>query len=160
MKKNSFLKTFIEAVFLTVILSTLFYRSMWGGLIFPLLMYLLYQKRLQTEQEDEKRELEEQFMNGIRVLNTSLQAGLSMENAWKEVQRETELLYGNEAVFYKEVKGASGNSNNFTKGSGVLLFDRGLGLRSLSASAVHQGTPLEGKVLSQCLYYLALFFVD
>ena len=36
------------------------------------------------------------------------------------------------SLFYKEVKGASGNSNNFAKGSGVLLFDRGLGLRSLS----------------------------
>ena len=64
------------------------------------------------------------------------------------------------SLFYKEVKGASGNSNNFAKGSGVLLFDRGLGLRSLSASAVRQGAPLEGKVLSQCLYYLALFFID
>ena len=25
---------------------------------------------------------------------------------------------------------------------------------------MHQGAPLGGKVLSQCLYYLALFFVD
>ena len=104
MKRGYFVKTVFEAVLLTVLLAFLFYRSTWGCLLFPVLIYLLYQKRLQSEEEEEKRLLEEQFVNGIRVLNTSLQAGLSMENAWKEVQKETELLYGKDAVFYKEVR--------------------------------------------------------
>lgn len=92
------------AVFLTVLVSVLFYRSAWGVLIFPVLVYFLYQKEKVTKKEEQKKALEEQFMNGIRVLNTSLQAGLSMENAWKEVQQETKIMYGEEALFFQEVK--------------------------------------------------------
>lgn len=46
----------------------------------------------------------EEFINGIRVLDTSLQAGISMENAWREVQKELNIMYGERAYFYQEVK--------------------------------------------------------
>ena len=43
-------------------------------------------------------------MQGIQVLNSGLQAGMSMENAWKEVEKECELLYGKQDAFYQEVR--------------------------------------------------------
>lgn len=104
MKIGGINKTILSAIVLTVLVSILFYRSAWGGLVFPIILYLLYQEERKSESERRSHAMEEQFLNGIRVLNTSLKAGLSMENAWREVERETELLYGNTAIFYKEVK--------------------------------------------------------
>ena len=104
MKIEGIRKIVLSAIVLTVLVAILFYRSAWGGLVFPLILYLLYKEEQKSESERGRNAMEEQFMNGIRVLSTSLKVGLSMENAWKEVERETELLYGNTAVFYKEVK--------------------------------------------------------
>lgn len=101
---KDFVRTIFAALMLTVLISILFYRSAWGSLLFPLLLYLLYQRKIAMEKEKRKKALEEQFMNGIRVLNTSLQAGLSMENAWKEVQQETRIMYGEKAIFFREVQ--------------------------------------------------------
>lgn len=109
MRTKDFVRVIWMALGLTILISILFYRSVWGVLLFPLAVYFLYQRETVREKEKRRKELEEQFMNGIRVLNTSLQAGLSMENAWKEVQHETELLYGKEAVFFQEVQEINGS---------------------------------------------------
>ena len=89
---------------ITILIAVLFYRSIWGCVIFPVVCYLVYQKIRMESYERKKQEMEEQFLHGMRVLNNSLQAGLSMENAWREVEKEILLLYGKESVFYMEVK--------------------------------------------------------
>jgi len=89
---------------ITVGIMYLFYRSFYAGILFPILLVW------QTKNVREKRifyrreQLEREFVNGIMVLNSSLQAGLSMENAWREVEKETRLLYGDNAIFYLELK--------------------------------------------------------
>lgn len=94
----------LQAIGVTAIVSILFYRSFWGIVIFPIFICLLYRKAKKDGAERQKRMLQEQFVNGIRVLNSSLQAGLAMENAWREVQKETKLMYGEDAVFYQELQ--------------------------------------------------------
>ena len=89
---------------LTMLISFLFYRSMWGLCCFPLLFFLFYKRQKESRKVQRSQQLLEEFVNGIRVLNTSLQAGFSMENAWREVQKELLLMYGEESYFYKEVK--------------------------------------------------------
>lgn len=81
----------------------LFYHSFWSVFLLPV-VYLILEKRWK---KDKLREIEsklmEHFINGLQVLDVSLQAGFSMENAWKEVEKETLLLYGEQSCFYQEI---------------------------------------------------------
>lgn len=89
---------------ITMGIMCLFYRSIFAGILFPFLF--IWQRRSLREKRilHRREQLEQEFVNGIMVLNSSLQAGLSMENAWREVEKETRLLYGEESVLYLELK--------------------------------------------------------
>ena len=82
----------------------LFYRSFWAIVYFPFVLALVVHQTRKEEQEIAKLKLSEEFLHGISVLNSSLQAGLSMENAWREVEIETKILYGDKAQFYLGLK--------------------------------------------------------
>lgn len=94
----------LKAVGLTAMIMWLFYRSLWAAMLFPVFLILLLKNSKKRGLEERRSKLNEEFVNGIAVLNSSLQAGLSMENAWKEVEKETKFLYGEEALFYLELK--------------------------------------------------------
>ncbi|MBR3812085.1 MAG: hypothetical protein IKJ16_07155 [Agathobacter sp.] len=105
LSKRAYSIVFLKAIGLTVAVMLLFYRSFWAIVWFPfLLVFALWQERGKEEEKKERR-LRETFLHGITVLNVSLQAGFSMENAWKEVEREIKYLYGEESEFYQELKG-------------------------------------------------------
>ena len=94
----------LASIGMSAMIAFLFYRSIWGLLCFPII-FLLFQKRgIRDRKERQGKQLLEEFVNGIQILNTSLQAGISMENAWKEVQKELYLMYGENSLFFKEVK--------------------------------------------------------
>lgn len=89
---------------ISIVIAFLFYRSFWAIVLWPGI-YVLVKKHMRSKLQQKRMEvLQEHFMNGIQVLNTSLQAGLSMENAWREVQKETRILYGEHSEFYMEIK--------------------------------------------------------
>lgn len=92
------------SLFLSIMIAFLFYRSIWGIFCMPAVFFLLYKREKENGKERRNQVLLEEFINGIRVLNTSLQAGISMENAWREVQRELLIMYGEKSLFFKEVK--------------------------------------------------------
>lgn len=98
------LSVFLRSVGITMAAAFLFYRSVWGMLLYPLIFLLEYKRSKKRNIEKQKAELEEQIMHGMRVLNSALCAGLSMENAWREVEREIRILHGETALFYQELK--------------------------------------------------------
>ncbi len=104
MSLQGILQMILKSIGITLAVAVLFYRSVWALLLFPLAGIWEYQRTKAALQIKQKEELKEQFMHGMRVLNSALQAGLSMENAWREVQKETRLLYGEEALFYQEIQ--------------------------------------------------------
>lgn len=95
---------FLCSLLFTIILAFLFYRSVWGMCCFPLVLLIFYKRKTEQGEEQQSQHLLDEFINGIRVLNTSIQAGLSMENAWREVQKELLVMYGETSLFFKEVK--------------------------------------------------------
>ena len=97
-------KVLFKSLGITGIIMLLFYRSVLAAIWFPLVYCLLLQQAKKDESERAKAKLQEEFLHGIGVLNSSIQAGFSMENAWKEVEKETKLLYGDSSVFYLEIK--------------------------------------------------------
>lgn len=88
----------------TGLVAFLFYRSIWGLCCLPLVTWVFYKREKEQGKERRNQQLLEEFVNGIRVLNTSVQAGISMENAWKDVQKELFVMYGETSLFLKEVK--------------------------------------------------------
>ena len=52
----------------------------------------------------EKGELNEEFMNVLKVLSSNMLAGYSVENAWQEAEKEMELMYGNDSLMLSEIQ--------------------------------------------------------
>ncbi len=100
---NRYIMVFIKSAGITGVVMLLFYRSLWAIVLFPLVWIFEMYENKRENAEKRKEDLQEQFLHGIGVLNSSLQAGLSMENAWKEVEREAKLLYGSTSEFYREI---------------------------------------------------------
>lgn len=95
---------FLKSVCFTAVIAWLFYQSFWAFLLFPFVLFLVQKQERKTKLEAKREEMKKEFLHGIGVLNSALQAGLSMENAWREVERETKLLYGENSVVYQELK--------------------------------------------------------
>ena len=85
------------------IVSYLFYESWLGILLAPIFFVLLKKRKIHQEIQKRKTTLSEQFMDALKAVSTALLAGYSMENAWIEAQKESELLHGKASLMYQEV---------------------------------------------------------
>ena len=94
----------MKSVGITAMIMFLVYRSVWAVIFFPVVWILQTKIEQQKEKEERNMRLQVEFLQGIVVLNSALQAGLSMENAWKEVEKETKMLYGDSSEFYIAIK--------------------------------------------------------
>lgn len=95
---------FLKAAGITAIVILLFYRSLWAVVWFPAIYIFEFQQEKKRSAKKKESQLRAEFLQGITVLNGSLQAGFSMENAWKEVEREIKVLYGEQSELYRELK--------------------------------------------------------
>ncbi len=97
-------KVILVALVITSCVAYLFFSSGCAMLLTPLAGIAVYHHFRNQGLEKQKKELSAQFLDAMRVVSTALLAGYSMENAWKEAQKETGLLYGENAVFYLELQ--------------------------------------------------------
>ena len=104
MSLQNLIELFLRSMGISIGIAFLFYRSGWGMFCFPIVLVLEYKQKKKRTAAQKKAELEEQMVHGMKVLNRALCAGLSMENAWREVEREMRILYGENSIFYQELK--------------------------------------------------------
>lgn len=97
-------KIWMLTIGISLCVAVLFYRSVYGVLPAPLFYIIAKKKVREKEKEKQNQSMLKQFIHGIRVLDTALQAGLSMENAWIEVQKEIGILYGKDVMLYQYIK--------------------------------------------------------
>uniref|UniRef100_UPI0040579B5B type II secretion system F family protein n=1 Tax=Agathobacter sp. TaxID=2021311 RepID=UPI0040579B5B len=92
------------SVAISGVISFLFYQSVWGMAILPVVF--IFFKRLEEKRRllNRKEKLHQQFMEGLKALENALQAGYSMENAWIEAEKELGGLYGKTSDFYRELE--------------------------------------------------------
>ena len=84
---------------MTTLIAWLFYDSVWGlCCICIVLPFLLREYQLQKKREY-AYQLEKEFQAGLIFATGALEAGYSVENAWKETEREVTRLYGKASVF-------------------------------------------------------------
>lgn len=84
--------------------SILFYDSGWPCILYIPLMIFVCKRQKKNGIERRKQQLAEEFCDALRVVKTSLWAGMSMENAWMEAQREMEILHGQRCAMTLELQ--------------------------------------------------------
>lgn len=90
-------------VLLSALIAFLFYGSFWGMLLFPVLYVIMKKRQKQTGLEQMQNKLAKEFLDALRTISAALQAGVSMENAWREAEKEAEALHGKESYMYQEL---------------------------------------------------------
>lgn len=80
----------------------LFYKSIWGLAVLLPVYYVVKRRWVREKTEQQKKEIIREFKDGMQAVTTSLIAGYSMENAWKEAEKELVELYGENAIVVKE----------------------------------------------------------
>ena len=92
MRKNN-LKILGKGIGILATISYFFYRSIWAFFLFSpyLICYFKKEKRKEKERQDE--ELRYQFKDGIMAVSAALNAGYSVENAFREGKKDLAMLY-------------------------------------------------------------------
>lgn len=95
---------FAEALVLILLVSYLFYHSVFAVILlipfYPLFLKIKAKQLLQAQ----KQELCEQFKETISSVAVALNAGYSVENAWREARDEMEQMYGEDALIVRELQ--------------------------------------------------------
>ena len=87
-----------------VIISWLLYRS-WYAMILIVPAVWFYKEDYQKTRAAKGREkLLMEFQDAMQTVSTSLLAGYSMENAWKEAEKEVRELHGEGSLLYAELR--------------------------------------------------------
>ena len=66
----------------------LFYRSVWGMLLFPAAYLVCVKKYCALQKEKRKEQLLMEFKDAMQSASAALLAGYSVENAWRETEKE------------------------------------------------------------------------
>lgn len=93
----------VVAVGVTGIVAFLFYRSMWAMSVLPVVFVFFKKAEQKRRLRIRKERLHKEFIEALKALNNALQAGYSMENAWKEAEIELCALYGRTSYVYCEL---------------------------------------------------------
>ena len=89
---------------LTVAIAYLFYASWLGIVVFPVFIWFFMKRQKKAGREQMQIQLAREFMDTLRSISAALLAGFSIENAWKEAEKEILALYGKKSYMYQEVK--------------------------------------------------------
>lgn len=108
---NCYRLTFLENVkcllvvfFLSGAAAWLLYKSLWGMLLW-IVIYPVYRRYfVHTCIIKRKQELLLQFKDAMQSISAALLSGYSIENAWKEAEKELGELYGTEAYMTVELR--------------------------------------------------------
>lgn len=87
---------------ITVMVAYLFYRSALGVIWFPVVYYMVHRKWKRKSVEKRKKQIRQEFKDAMQSVTTALTAGYSMENAWREAERELEELYLEKGILPKK----------------------------------------------------------
>lgn len=89
---------------LTIVVAYLFYASWFGVIFFPLFVCFFLKRQKKAGKERMQTQLAKEFMDTLRSISAALLAGFSIENAWKEAEKEMLALYGKKSCLYQEIK--------------------------------------------------------
>ena len=123
------LKILGKGIGILTVISYFFYRSIWAFFLFLPYLFFYFRKKKQEIQEQQAEFLKYQFKDGIMAVSAALNAGYSVENAFREGRKDLALLYGKEEPIMREflriIRGLDANERlekllfDFSKRSGL-----------------------------------------
>lgn len=96
--------TGLQGAGIILLAAFLFYDSLWPLLGYPFLFCFLLKRERRKKKSREQQKLALQFVDAMRVVQTSLLAGMAIENGWKEAQKEVAILHGKQCVMALELQ--------------------------------------------------------
>ena len=101
--KKEWLICFLKTLVVCVIIAYLCYRSVWAMLSLPILFLVVLRREKKQKIAQRKEQLALEFKEAMQAVAGALTAGYSIENAWKEAQKEIHQLYGKTSYMEKEL---------------------------------------------------------
>lgn len=92
-----------KSVLFTVAGAWILYRSVFGAALFFLIFPVCVRREKEARRAARKETLRAQFKDAMQGVAAALQAGYSLENAWRESERELAALHGGEALMVEEL---------------------------------------------------------
>lgn len=102
--KREILMHLLVGAFFNAVVSWLFYDSIIAWFLMLPLLILSFRKKSAQLCQKRKRKLELEFRDVILSVSSNLQAGYSVENAFREAYRDIVLLYGEKSVMAGELR--------------------------------------------------------
>ncbi len=102
MNRKEIILCLFKGFLLCLIVSFLFYQNLFLCLLLSPYLYFFYKKEQKKMAEDRKKKLNAEFLDGIHSLSVALEAGYSIENAFRAAIKDLELMYSKEALIMKE----------------------------------------------------------
>lgn len=100
---KEYIQYFLFSAALAGLIGWLFYNSAWGLILMGPLYPLVLKNRREVLLEKRANELATQFRDSISAVGAALNAGYSIENAWKEALIEIKGLHGEKSIMAKEL---------------------------------------------------------
>ncbi len=100
---KEWLQCLLVSMGISGVLAWLFYRSWWGMLLFPVVCITSMRSYRDMRIKKQKERLLHEFKDTMQALSSALLAGYSMENAWRDAERELQELHGEKSVMFAEV---------------------------------------------------------
>ncbi|MGN0482201.1 MAG: type II secretion system F family protein [Lachnospiraceae bacterium] len=91
------------SVLLTGLISWLFYRSVIGMVCILIFCPFLYKSRKKQQIQKIQQTLCMEFKDALQSISSAMQAGYSIENAWREAQHDMQQLHGRESRMTQEL---------------------------------------------------------
>lgn len=94
----------LKGFIVTAMAAYLFYNSAVFMIFLPAVIIFVAKQRKKEAIKKRMQQLENEFMNMLKNLSSNLLAGYSLENAWKETEKEMQLLYGSKSLMVCELR--------------------------------------------------------
>ena len=91
----------IEAIGFLLIAGYIFYDSCWIGLLFFPYIFLHVKKGMERFRVRQQERIAVEFKDGMQAVVSSLTAGYSLENSFRESLEELKMIYGTKTLIYK-----------------------------------------------------------
>lgn len=104
LNKKELFVCIIQSILLGVFAAWLLYRGVYGMWTSFIIFVLCVRKKQKRQYEKRRQQLLLQFKDAIQSVAAAFYAGYSIENAWRESEKELQQLYGEKAFFVQELK--------------------------------------------------------
>lgn len=110
----------LEAIAISILVSILFFDSLWGMIICPIAIVALWKRKVLAVIEERRKILAGEFQTVLKNVSGSMLAGFSLENAFVQAQKELKQLYGENSIMYMELQSINNRVSMNTPIEGLL----------------------------------------